>query len=146
MWMKRHIEIILFHAGSTSTFSSGSGYSIRLVDGPSAREGRVELWRSGEWGTVCDDSWGLNDAHVACSSLGYSGASQAPCCARYGQGTGSIILDNLGCSGSESTLYACSHSGTYVHNCGHSEDASAVCEYSIHFIIILLIKIIIINL
>jgi hypothetical protein len=35
-------------------------------------------------------------------------------------------LDDLGCSGSESTLYTCSHSGTYVHNCGHSEDASAV--------------------
>jgi hypothetical protein len=38
-------------------------------------------------------------------------------------------LDDLGCSGSESTLYTCSHSGTlYVHNCGHSEDASAVCQ------------------
>ena len=77
---------------------------------------------------MCDDSWSLNDAHVACSSLGYSGASQALCCARYGQGTGSIVLDDLGCSGSESTLYLCSHRGLYSHNCNPSEDASAICK------------------
>ena len=82
----------------------------------------------GEWGTVCDDSWDLNDARVVCRSLGYSGASEAPHKAHYGQGTGRIILDDLVCSGSESSLYACSHSGLYVHNCGHWEDASAVCE------------------
>ena len=77
---------------------------------------------------MCDDSWDLSDARVVCRALGYLGVSEAPRQAHYGQGTGSIILDDLGCSGSESTLYACSHSGTYVHNCGHSEDASAVCE------------------
>jgi hypothetical protein len=37
-------------------------------------------------------------------------------------------LDDLGCSGSESTLYSCSHSGLYSHNCNPSEDASAVCQ------------------
>ena len=117
-----------FTIGTSTQFSSGSGSSIRLADGPTPKEGRVELWRNGEWGTVCDDGWSLNDAHVVCRILGYSGASEAPCCARYGRGTGSIILDNLGCSGTEVSLYSCSHNGIYSHNCGHSEDASAVCE------------------
>jgi hypothetical protein len=96
-------------AGVTCTSDRGS--NIRLTDGPTASEGRVELWRMGEWGTVCDDSWDLSDARVVCRALGYSGASEAPHQAHYGQGTGSIVLDDLGCSGSESTLYTCSHSG-----------------------------------
>ena len=107
--------------------------SIRLAGGPTLKEGRVELWINGEWGTVCDDGWSLNDAHVVCSVLGYSGASEAPCCARYGEGIGSIILDNVGCSGSEGSLYSCSHNGLYVHNCGHGEDASVVCELTLRY-------------
>ena len=98
------------------------------MDGPTSKEGRVELWRDGQWNTVCDDGWDTNDANVACRSLGHSGASKAPCCARYGQGTGQIILDDLVCSGNESSLYSCNHSGLYTHNCRHREDASAVCK------------------
>ena len=82
---------------------------------------------------MCDDGWSVRDVHVVCRALGYSNISiisEAPCCARYGEGTGSIILDDVGCSGSEGSLYSCSHNGLYVHNCGHYEDASAVCEFT----------------
>ena len=46
-------------------------------------------------------------------------------------GTGLILLDNLGCIGSESRLIDCPHSGLGIHDCGHYEDAGVRCSLGI---------------
>ncbi|KAK3256764.1 hypothetical protein CYMTET_34118, partial [Cymbomonas tetramitiformis] len=104
---------------------------VRLVGGSSSMEGRVEVLGlnletlSTTWGTVCDDGWDLSDANVVCKQLGWYGASSAPCCASFGQGSLPIIMDDVACSGSESDIRTCPYNP--IDNCAHTEDAGVVC-------------------
>ncbi|XP_043956783.1 immunoglobulin superfamily member 1-like isoform X1 [Gambusia affinis] len=104
---------------------------IRLSGSNEPCSGRVEIYYSGVWGTVCDDLWDLNDAAVACRQLGCGPALYALPLAQFGQGTGPIWLDNLGCSGSETSLAVCGHNGFGIHDCGHHEDAGVICSMSL---------------
>ena len=45
--------------------------TVRLQDGPTMFEGRVEVCICDEWRTVCNDFWGHNEALVVCRQLGF---------------------------------------------------------------------------
>ena len=101
---------------------------MRLVNGSSSNEGRVEVYYNRQWQTVCDHYWSMADAHVVCRQLGYRGALAAYKNAYYGRGSGTILLDNVKCTGDEASLLRCRHNGINVHNCGHRDDAGVKCK------------------
>ena len=110
----------------------GSSETLRLVNGPHRCAGRVEVFHSHQWGTVCDDSWDLNDAAVVCRQLGCGTAVSAPGSSGFGQGSDPIWLDGVSCLGTEATLAECSVKPWGHHACNHVEDASVVCSGNPH--------------
>ncbi|XP_070204002.1 transmembrane protease serine 9-like isoform X2 [Littorina saxatilis] len=126
-----------------------SGYAtVRLVDGSHSREGRVEIFHSGSWGTVCDDDWDATDAKVVCRELGFStSAARAYSNEAFGRGgAGSPIwLDGVQCEGNETRLVNCRANTIGVHDCSHYEDAGVSCgagnKFVIYFCICLCIEI-----
>ena len=58
--------------------------------------------------------------------LFFSVGASAFTSAYFGQGTGSIWIDDAQCTGSENRLIDCPHDTSTV-DCGHSEDAGVRC-------------------
>ncbi|NWH85105.1 C163A protein, partial [Aegithalos caudatus] len=103
---------------------------LRLAGGDSPCAGRVEVKLQGQWGSVGDDSWDMEDAGVVCQQLGCGSASGAySALDRFGVGNGSVSLVLVDCSGYEATLWDCEIRGWGPYNGSiHDFDTAVVCE------------------
>ena len=85
----------------------------------------------GEWGTMDDDNWSIEDASVVCRQLGCGAAIGFLGGAYFGLGLGPIWLLYISCSGVESTVSDCRHSNIKDHHNDsytHDWDARVVCS------------------
>ena len=99
--------------------------SIRLSGGVSLNEGRVDIFFHGHWGTVCDWTWDLLDAIVACRQLGYHTAKAALRGSLFGEGSGPNWMNYVHCTGYEANLTQCNHDLGYDYCRSH---ASVICS------------------
>ena len=123
--------------------------------GTSSSAGRLEVYYSGQWGTVCDDGFGANEARAACRHLGYTTYSRygratslgykvftlaqchvfvGHCFSRYSSASSStpIWLDDVSCSSTATSLNQCTSRAHGFHDCIHSEDVAISCTGKQH--------------
>ena len=103
---------------------------IRLSNGTSDANGRLEILYDGQWGTVCNTGWTFAQAHVACRQLGFLGAQSHEFPDAVDAKSGDpIFLDGVICEGTEETLLNCSNAGfgSKSTTCDHSQDVAIEC-------------------
>uniref|UniRef100_A0A3Q2P9F2 Neurotrypsin n=1 Tax=Fundulus heteroclitus TaxID=8078 RepID=A0A3Q2P9F2_FUNHE len=110
------------------TLFSLPGPLVRLVGGSSRKEGRVEVYLHGDWGSICDSGWNDLNAAVVCRQLGHSGGAVAA--GGFGQGKGPVHLDQVRCTGKEEFLGECPSLGLGVQGCRRRQDAGVKCDVS----------------
>lgn len=105
------------------------GLAVRLV-GPTNVLGRVEVYHNGEWGTVCDNKWTLDDGHVVCRMLGFSKSIKVLKASAFGGGKDKIWLTKLQCNGTENSLFDCKNAAKLLGNtgCTHKQDSGVECK------------------
>ncbi|XP_064369554.1 antigen WC1.1-like [Dromaius novaehollandiae] len=101
---------------------------LRLVNGGGPCAGRVEVKLRGQWGTVADDVWDMEDAEVVCQQLGCGSAKSAHDSTHFGRGSGPTQLALVDCRGDESALWECTVQGWGPYTGPHDWDVGVVCQ------------------
>ncbi|XP_008056478.1 scavenger receptor cysteine-rich type 1 protein M160-like [Carlito syrichta] len=116
------------HEDTTLTCADSADLELRLVGGHNRCVGRVELRVQGRWGTICHRNWNNAAADVVCKQLGCGPALHFAGLPHMEPGSGTIWLDDVSCSGNESFLWDCRHSGWINPFCVHEKDVSVICS------------------
>ncbi|CAK6436045.1 unnamed protein product [Pipistrellus nathusii] len=111
---------------SASAVCSGLAQALRLRDGQSRCDGRVEVALDGAWGRVLDDAWDARGAGVVCRQLGCGAAERAYDAPAPGRGV-RVGLSRVRCAGTEARLAQCDVSAAPLAPPGAARDAGVVC-------------------
>ena len=114
-----------FFAQSDSNESAVIDGALRLVDGQSEHEGRVEVYHFGQWGTVHAGRWDHLDAIVVCRQLNYSTAATTK---EYSFNSSvPVWLSYVHCTGLENKLTQCKNGGPILNSPSYHSVAGVVC-------------------
>ena len=103
---------------------------VRLRNGEGSNHGMLEVLYQGSWRDVCDDTYDVPAqqamANVVCRQLGYTGTGHQWLMS-FGGGSGTPIMDDVYCAGTEASLAQCPFRGWGIENCGPSEAVGIRC-------------------
>ncbi|XP_069176539.1 protein bark beetle isoform X5 [Procambarus clarkii] len=83
--------------------------ALRLVDGPTPLQGRLQIFYKDKWRSICTNSrnWTAEDMSVACRELGYTGGKYWEWQDRANNDTTSLLYEAPHCTGHEDTITKC---------------------------------------
>ena len=109
-------------------------FSVRLEDGEVPWQGRLEVSYDGDFGYVCNNDFGDDEAEVVCGMLGFEGGRIAT------EEEGEMFyigdedeldadkhLDEVDCEGDEDNIALCSHDGWRKTDCSLDEIVGVIC-------------------
>ncbi|XP_073672087.1 scavenger receptor cysteine-rich type 1 protein M130-like [Paramisgurnus dabryanus] len=114
---------------STCTHGQDAGVIcqiVKLVNGTSPCDGRLQIFYNNHWGGVCHTGWGLQDATVACRTLGCVGVVEPV--SYVGPFVGPKWMDNVRCTGTEMFMQNCPFTGYGVSSCADGLYAGVLCN------------------
>ena len=118
--------------GCTSSCQVDPGFylPLRLRNGEGTNHGMLEVYYSGGWRDVCDDTYDAAAqqamANLVCRNLGFTGTGHQFLNA-FGGGSGTPAMDDVNCTGTEADLSQCAFAGWNVENCSASEAVGIRC-------------------
>ncbi|XP_065434794.1 antigen WC1.1-like [Chrysemys picta bellii] len=118
------------HDNDASVICSGRSESLRLLNGESRCDGRVEIFLRGVWSRVLDDQWDMDDASVVCRQLQCGVAEKAYNPPKSEGGMGPVGLRRVQCAGNEMRLTLCDNSTSETAQAGIAQDIGVVCSGS----------------
>ena len=86
--------------------------------------GQIEVYYNNQWYEICYQDWDIKDATVACRQLGYDYVASSSFSTSYNYRT---VFNNLTCSGTETSLFDCAHSGFRRRSCDNRQVARVSC-------------------
>ena len=99
---------------------------IRIQGGENPREGRVEVFHNGRWGTVCGDDWGIEEAMTVCRQLNLGYATKAVTHKNFSETGLKIIMSGVKCRVDETSLYYCQHDEWKNTTCSSDDKVAGV--------------------
>ena len=117
--------------------------AVRLVDytgiPPNKPAGRLEIYKGGLWGTICNEKFNDKSAHVACRQMGFLTGNMIGNMDKYGicsnfngknycgRTNDPVHLNQVDCHGSESSISEC-NGAPNPDNCNHEQDVIIQCS------------------
>ena len=102
--------------------------NVRLVNGSNKCTGRVELYQNGQWGSVCDETWDMNDAAVVCTYLQCGRAQKIPNSGFFGRGSTNMLIGEISCTGREHSPDECRQQNIGSSTCNSTSVAGLLCS------------------
>ncbi|XP_030044252.1 deleted in malignant brain tumors 1 protein [Microcaecilia unicolor] len=96
-----------FGEAEVSCAPNSGSLGLRLMDGVSSCDGRVEVQYDGTWGSVSRFHWDMAEAQVVCRQLRCGEARRVMLDSHFGPGPDVMWLKATYCSGSETQLSDC---------------------------------------